>query len=391
MFVYRLPSWLAGVASVALAWRIGERQTPGRGWVYALVLGASFPLVAYSVEARGYALAVMFALAVFALFQGDALPSPRRTALIDACVVLGLLSHFSFGYFYAGFGAWSLLRCVRVHGRSLRSLRAMVVLHAVPALLVVALLPLMRAGVKGASGDDWTYAGVVAQALAWTLSLPVPWLTLLVALTVALVVFDARERYRGGDDSWILFPVVIAIAPIAQALLSPPPYFAVRYLLICIAFCLVVISAQLVRTLDRTRWLGALWIALVIGANTILLVPFVQSGRGHYADAVRYMAKHTEGAQIVVASDHDTRNVCLLAYYARVLPKDKQLIYVPQPDRGRRTPQWLITHTDEIFPRAPQHMVIESGARFRLRKVFPYWAPSGFCWIVYEHELPPGT
>jgi len=53
-YVYRLPSLVAGLGSVALAWR--------RSWIFAVFVAFRLPLGELFTEARGYGLAVFFLL-----------------------------------------------------------------------------------------------------------------------------------------------------------------------------------------------------------------------------------------------------------------------------------------------------------------------------------------
>ena len=71
-------------------------------------------MILYSSEARGYALAVFFALAAFDLL--DRYLDTRRwpsAAGFSVCVILGFLSQLTFVSFYLATLAWSLYRLQR--------------------------------------------------------------------------------------------------------------------------------------------------------------------------------------------------------------------------------------------------------------------------------------
>src|SRR5262249_6510748 len=60
--IYRIPSYLAGVATIPVAARIGLRRGACQGVAVAAVFALSYPMIVYSTEARGYAPVVFFAL-----------------------------------------------------------------------------------------------------------------------------------------------------------------------------------------------------------------------------------------------------------------------------------------------------------------------------------------
>ena len=138
--VYRVPSLLAGIGTVVLAARIGWERSRAEGVFAALLTGACFALIHFSSEARGYALAVFFALVAWRALVAH-LTRRRRgaAALFAVSVVLGFLSHLTFLFFYAGAIVHSLL----VLGRSAASPRDVVPrllqLHALPILAFSAL------------------------------------------------------------------------------------------------------------------------------------------------------------------------------------------------------------------------------------------------------------
>jgi mannosyltransferase len=97
----RLPSALAGIATVPVAWAIGW-ELAGRGVsgrraaILTAALVAVNPLfVWYSQEARAYAFFVLFAaLAMLCMLRADREPTPRRYALFALTGALALLSHY---------------------------------------------------------------------------------------------------------------------------------------------------------------------------------------------------------------------------------------------------------------------------------------------------------
>ncbi|MCW3029232.1 MAG: rane protein-like protein [Solirubrobacterales bacterium] len=99
-FALRLPSALAGIATVPVAWAIGQELAGRRAAIIAAALVAVNPLfVWYSQEARAYGLFVLtasLALLCFLRVQRPTGPADRRAAgmaAFAAAAVLALASH----------------------------------------------------------------------------------------------------------------------------------------------------------------------------------------------------------------------------------------------------------------------------------------------------------
>jgi mannosyltransferase len=149
----RLPSALAGIATVPVAWAIGAelagRRTPHsrRAALVCAALVAVNPLfVWYSQEARAYGLFVLMgALTMLCFLRAEREPSPRRMAAFAIAGSLALLTHYFAVFLLIPMVLW-LLR-VRSRWRA--------ALPAVAALVVVglALTPLISA--QGGHGTQW--------------------------------------------------------------------------------------------------------------------------------------------------------------------------------------------------------------------------------------------
>lgn len=388
---YRLPSLIAGLCTVATAWRIGWRKDPSRAWVYAAVFAVSFPLTVYAVEARGYAVALACALGIYALFVGKAWPSRKRSVAIGALGLLGFTAHFAFAQFYLAFGLWSLVRAARALPSRLAQLRALVGLHAAPGAYACVLYAALVKDLHSGGGPQAPYPAVLAETLSWALGLPAAFgLWPLLGCALIVLASDARARRRDGEDDWgFLLP--IAIAPVLITLIVQPRLIVPRYFLFSVVFFLLPLSAAIARLLARSRPLGAAALLLVVAVNLQQTASFLEHGRGHYADAVRFLGAHTHGAEVVVGSDHDVRNARVLAYYSALLAPAQRMVYVEHADRAARAPQWLIMHAFGQPPAPRAALALKSGAAYRLRKTFPYAGPSGFHWFVYEKTADPAV
>jgi mannosyltransferase len=156
----RLPSALAGTATVPVAWGIGW-ELAGRGLsgrraaILTAALVAVNPLfVWYSQEARAYTFFVLFsALAMLCMLRADRAPTARRYALFTLAGALALLSHYFAIFLLIPMALW-LLR------RPSRSALAAV---AALALVGVALVPLIVA--QGGHGTQWIGEWALAARL----------------------------------------------------------------------------------------------------------------------------------------------------------------------------------------------------------------------------------
>jgi mannosyltransferase len=148
----RLPSALAGVATVPVAWAIGRELTGRRAALVAAALVAVNPLfVWYSQEARAYGLfALTVALAMLCFLRAEREPTPARLAWFALSGSLALLTHY--------FAIFLLIPMVlwlgwRLPEKKPAARRATLLAIAALALVGVALLPLIAA--QGGHGTQW--------------------------------------------------------------------------------------------------------------------------------------------------------------------------------------------------------------------------------------------
>jgi mannosyltransferase len=147
----RLPSALAGIATVAVAWAIGaELEGPdGRrraAFACALLVAVNPLFVWYSQEARAYGLFVLTgALALLCFLRAAREPTRGRLALFALAGALALLTHYFAVFLLIGMALWLF---ARPHTRrpALPALGAL-------ALVGLALVPLIHA--QGGHGTQW--------------------------------------------------------------------------------------------------------------------------------------------------------------------------------------------------------------------------------------------
>jgi len=143
----RLPSALAGIATVPVVWAIGHELAGRRAALIGAALAAANPLfVWYSQEARAYGLFVFFAaLAMLCFVRLLREPTRGRAGAFALGGALALLSHYFAVFLLVPMALW-LLRDRRSRKASLPAIGAL-------ALVGVALLPLISA--QGGHGTQW--------------------------------------------------------------------------------------------------------------------------------------------------------------------------------------------------------------------------------------------
>ena len=153
----RLPSALAGIATVPVAWAIGRELATRRAAIVCAALVAVNPLfVWYSQEARAYGLFVLTgALAILCFLRALRDPSPRRMALFALAGALALITHYFAVFLLIG------MALVLVWDRHTR--RAALPALGVLVLVGAALLPLISA--QGGHGTQWIGQWPLSQRL----------------------------------------------------------------------------------------------------------------------------------------------------------------------------------------------------------------------------------
>ncbi len=143
----RLPSALAGIATVPVAWAIGRELATRRAAIVCAALVAVNPLfVWYSQEARAYGLFVLTAaFAMLCFLRALREPTRGRMAAFAATGALALLTHYFALFLLIGMALW--LAWDR------RTRRAALPALGVLALVGAALLPLISA--QGGHGTQW--------------------------------------------------------------------------------------------------------------------------------------------------------------------------------------------------------------------------------------------
>jgi hypothetical protein len=383
LWCLRLHSLVAGVVAVFLMGLAGRRlkaETP------ALILGtACWWLVLASADARGYSLAVAFALAAF-LALDSYLARPRWSVLIGfwAAAVLAFLSHLTFLYAYLG-----LIAMTAPGGTSREQVRRLAVVHAVPGLFFLALYFGFIRGMVVEGGPPADVVRTLTSLLSRGLGGPPGgWLAApFVLVGLVLFVGGLWSLRAEGDRVWPFFLVTCCLAPVIF-LIKPPPFVFERYFLISFTFFLLVIARSLASLLSDTprvgpvaRLAGVFLLFVFLRGNIRTMREYLETGRGQLPAVINQV--RAEGGR--VTGDHDFRVGTSLRFHA------PNIEYVGEKQLPAGGVEWLIVHRVDGDPRpAPADEETDSaGNVYLFASMYPSAGPADWGWYLYRNKDRP--
>lgn len=376
----RALSIVTGTAAVWVLWQVARRLGAATGLLAAALATMSYPLVLYSSEARGYAPALLCTLLAWWCHDRWWDGAGQRWRLgFWTSSLLGLLSHLTFVFPAMALVGASLARARRRPG----ALRAVAVLHAPVAAFTAALWLLFARGMLIGGADPEPLISVLLQALRILLGAPASGAGAGAMFTLLVAVLLAGFVRLGRDEPGAAAAVAASVAvPLAYVALVQPPFLQYRYVLLCFPF-LYVALAHGMSALPQSRWVASVVLLLFAIGNVARLAPLYRDGRGQYCRAVATMGAATAGPVVAVGSDHDFRNGMMLRHFARCLPADQELLYLPQDAWPKTGPEWFVTHS--LDPRhVPVGELDVDGRVYRLAALFPFGGDSGLQWSLYH-------
>jgi hypothetical protein len=389
--VYRIPAIVAGVGSVVLAALIAKRESIATAVLAAVLFASSFLMILYSSEARGYGLAVFFAL--LAVFAADRFTIDHRVgwgALVAVASMLGFLSHLTFVQAYVALVVWTGYRLFRQRRGWNVWIDDMVLCHLPPAALVawLYLVDIRRLEIGG--GPESSAFDVTTRVLSLALGGPGDGpITIVLSFAALILVVVAIEFVRrSGSDLWLLFATATLVSPALMLVVARPTYLFERYFLVAVAFMLLSLAWPLAGLLQRKAVGAYALLALFVAANSAHTARLIVRGRGHYLEAMRWMAQHSERRDVTIGSDHDFRNGMVVGFYARFLPPTPRIAYLRQNQWPTGGPEWLLLHSQARAFTPPPRLGDRSGNRYLLSTVYPYSELSGWTWAVYRNVQP---
>jgi len=396
--VYRMPAFGAACASLlVVAFWPGMRSQRER-LLALVVFGASFVLIVYSTEARGYAWLILFSLLCYrCLLVCGGATRPAVVFLFWACAILGFLSQVTFVFVYAALGLWSLAVFYAASKRLGRTLCDMILFFMVPGVFFCWLYVVDIRHVQHGGAGAGTLLGTWIQFSGWILGTPAEgWLGgVTFALLIILVAFTSYRMARTGDLAWVLYAGLITV-PVLVAIMTSRAgfsYWKPRHFIGVAPFFLFLLARGISALWGRGRagsWLAGAALAVFLIGNAVRTATFITRGRGHYLDAMRHIAERTPGGVIEIGSDHDFRNSMVISFYARYLP-DHEVRYVTRDRWVGAGPDWFLVHAQETGFK-PQATLSnpDSGRRYNLDAAFAYSGISGWNWYVYRNGADEG-
>ncbi len=394
--LYRIPAVLTGTLSVLLMGLVERRTGRRESLLATLVLAVSYPFVLYGSEARGYAPATCLALAAWLCGQRVVTDAARHRPswglAYATTMILGPLAHLSFVYAFLALAVWTTWQLAKGEAGPRRGLLRAAALNVSPSLFLLWLWWVFVRHLDYGGGPARPLVDVIVEAMTMLLGAPGSWLLALAACLVgmALFIWGLTPQGRGSDEATLLVLAVV-VAPLGILWVTKPTYLFPRYFLVSAPF-VVAGMARALAWLSRRGHPGklacGLLLALFLAGSGLRLAPLLEHGRGHYLDALRFMADHTPSEIVAVTGDHDFRNGLVLEYYARHLPPAKQLFYVARSTRPPVAVPWLLLHSMNPKLRPQPFLIMECAGnahrRYALAAEFPFGGTSGWAWFVYR-------
>ncbi len=323
-FVYRIPSVIAGIGSILLCGQLAARWGRFASLAAIVLSGASYMLIVYGTEARGYALAGFFSLLAFL-----AVESYLRNRSIGAniafalTVICGTLAHLTFVQCYFGVLVWSVFSIGKQSDDWRQAVGRIVPLHLAPMCFLMVLYVGDVRGMEIGGGDPYVLRQVLAKSLALGVGvvargtfLQYAAATFLIVLAVAALVCMRRE----GSDQWIFFAATIFVAPALLLAITEPRVLYERYFYVNVLFLLLLQAYFLSRVVRGSR-LGTaaaiLYLTFFALANARPTYEFLKIGRGHFRDALAYMVVHSSSPEIQLAGSAEFCYRLYSAFYLR--------------------------------------------------------------------------
>jgi hypothetical protein len=206
---------------------------------------------------------------------------------------------------------------------------------------------------------------------------------------VAIGILGAGLRllWRERTGSAVFFGGVILFFPIVLAVVRNAETVFIRYFILSMAFLLILASFELAALWHRGaagKRICGLLLGVYLAANGWHIAELLKYGRGHYEEAIRYMAGHSHGPLITIDSDNDFQVPLMLDYYAAAM-EGRQVEY-----RLRKSSpwgaEWLVCQKDSLEDPAPPHsrFAESAGFQYELVRICPTAPLSGLRWYLYQ-------
>ena len=397
--VYRVPSFVFGVAAVVLSGLIMARRGRAHAVAAMILVGCSYPLVVYSSEARGYSAMVFFALLAVDSYERY-LVSRGWLALgtFWTAVILGFLSHLTFVHAYGAILIWAVYHARQRSADPHEILADVTASQAVPLLFLAGLHHVYIRHLHVAGGEPASLGSVLAETVGVTAGTPAhgAWRMGAALVLAGVLVTGLVAVWRAHRGLFVLFVSGILLVPAFAVVVqvgtaTMEPRFFPRYFLVSITLFLLVaawLAGAQWQQGGRRRLTAAVLVAAYLAGNLWQVASFAMGGRGKYLEALNHMVRASHDSTIRVSSNSDLRTSVLLAFYRRYLSREVTLVFLPRTPSGAGGADWRIR--EEVVPTAtvPRETDDERGWRFRLVAQYAFYGLSGCQWSLYERADP---
>lgn len=397
-WVYRLPAVVASSVGLVFGYLLARRR--GAGPAVLILLGASYVLILYGSEARGYAYLTGSTLAAWWILE-EYLERPLlwSRAAFALASALGLLSQLPFAFAYSGFFVYSVLRLYRKR----HWVQAVVMLHAWPIVAIVAIYVAYVMDLVKGGGDKLPFWETLVAAFSLMAGGPQRGTAAIFAASVAalLLTVSLVSEFRIDRARGFLYLTAMFVAPAGVIMLSGFEYVYPRHFLVPMIFGYVAVGCQFARWFQGAlagRVAVAGLLTAYVAFNAVPVVRLIENGRSLDAAALLWIADHSDGPQVTISGDHDFRVGFPFPYHlirnaTYFKNTAKRLEYVENDtDPERRTyprsgTEWKLLHSASDWDVPPPAQVVDIYQnKYKREKVFPATSLSGFTWYIYRRQ-----
>lgn len=404
--VYRLPSVMAGVVAIAIAWAIGRQRSLAAARFSAAAFAISYLLVNCQSEARGYGILSACVLAgqwavQAGFFRGGQPAAWFAIAAFNAACLLGFAAHATFAFWYLAALPWTAAKIAAGDGSAARKLATLALWHALPlAAMAVLYSGFLRGMIIGGGPESLLFA-TVCQAVSLLAGGPavLPGSAIVAGVLATIAALCLAQVCRRAADEAALFLLAVVLVPAAVIAAAPIPHYAVRYLLVPSISLMVLFGRELTELFARAgrlpaaRLLRSVMAAVVVAAaagNLARDAVLIARGRGAYVATLDWMRSASADPQGVITcySNHEFRNRLLVAYHSTSIPGGRYRLFDADalPPGGA---EWYILIDSRHGGVGKERIADRHGNPYRLVRSVRSGGLSPSHWHVYRRESMP--
>jgi len=403
---YRLPSIMAGVAAIAIAWEIGWQRSRAAARFSAAAFAISYLLVNCQSEARGYGILSACVLAgqwavQAAFFRGGRPAAWFAIAAFNAACLLGFAAHATFAFWYLAALPWTAAKIAAGDGSAARKLATLAMWHALPLAAMAVLYLGFLQGMTVGGGPEASLLATVCQTLSLLAGGPAaqPGAAIVAGTVATVAALCLAQAARRAADEAALSLLAVVLVPAAVIAAAPIPHYAVRYMLVPSISLMVLVGRELPELFMRAARVPAAKLlrggmaALVLAAaagNFARDAALIARGRGAYAATLDWMRSASADPQGVITcySNHEFRNRLLVAYHSASIPGGRYRLF-DSSSLPRQGAEWYILLDARHGGVGRERIADRHGNPYRLVRAVRSGGLSPSHWHVYRREPIP--